>query len=328
MRKYLYIAIAAATLASCSQDETLDVQKEAIAFGEAFVGNSTRAAATDPSYTAATLKTIKVWGAVTGTNGAVEVFKDNTVSGAVGAQSVWNCSDRTQYWIPNAKYNFAAVVDAGSVTLGTDLLPASISYTASAQKDLLYAKSIEYTGKTSGNDLVKFDFAHLLSKVKFTAVNTMADTKYTFAINNLQITNSAASGTVNVPLTSPATSADWTVATGDNSDAATNFGNITGVTYQAAPAEGQTATVYECETEKFLIPEDFTTSKLNITFDLVWSYDGKEVTTESNLGGSVPVNLLPGNAYNFVISKGLNTPIQFTVETLPSWTTTQDVNVQ
>lgn len=322
MKKYLYIAIAAATLASCSQDETLDVQKEAIAFGEAFVGNSTRAAATDPSWTANTLKEIKVWGAVTGTNGnAVEVFKENTVTGTVGTQQVWECSDRTQYWIPNAKYNFAAVVDAGSVTLGTDLLPASISYTASAQKDLLYAKSIEYTGKTSGNDLVKFDFAHLLSKVKFTAVNTMADTKYTFAINNLKITNSAASGTVAV--------ANTTWAVGD-SDAVTEFGNITGVTYQAAPAEGQTATVYECETEKFLIPEDFTTSKLNITFDLVWSYDGKEVTTESNLGGSVAVNLLPGNAYNFVISKGLNTPIQFTVETLPTWTNQEalDVTVQ
>ena len=322
MKKYLYIAIAAATLASCSQDEVMEVaQKEAISFGEAFVGNATRSAATDPSYTASTLKTIKVWGAVTGTQGAVEVFADNTVTGTVGEEEVWNCTDRTQYWIPNAKYNFAAVVDGTVTDLGTDLLPATISYTASTQKDLLYSKSAEYTGKTTGNDLVKFDFAHLLSKVKFTAVNSTTDTKYTFDITGLTITNSATSGTVAVPAKT------WTVATGDGSDTPTVFGAIEGVTYQTTPAEGQTATVYECETEKFLIPEDFTTTKLNITFNLVWKYNGKEVATESNLGGSVAVNLQPGNAYNFVISKGLNTPIQFTVETLPTWTIQSNQNV-
>ena len=320
MKKYLYIALAAATLASCSQDESLDIQKEAISFGEAFVGKATRAA-TDPSYTATTLKAIKVWGAVTGTDGAVEVFKNNNVTGTVGEKSEWTCTDRTQYWIPNAKYNFAAVVD-GTVTdtdLGTDLLPATISYTASTQKDLLYAKSTEYTGKTTGNDLVKFEFAHLLSKVKFTAVNTTTDTKYTFDITGLTITNSATSGTVAVPAKT------WTVATGDGSDTPIVFGAIEGVTYQTTPAEGQTATVYECATEKFLIPENFTA--WNITFNLVWYYNGKQVATESNLGGSVAVNLQPGNAYNFVISKGLKTPIQFTVETLPTWTIQSNQNV-
>ena len=313
MKKYLYIAIAAAALASCSQDEVMDIQKEAISFGEAFVGNATRAAATDPSYTASTLKTIKVWGAVTGTQGAVEVFADNTVTGTVGENSVWICTDRTQYWIPNAKYNFAAVVDGTVTGLGTDFLPATISYTASTQKDLLYAKSAEYTGKTTGNDLVKFDFAHLLSKVKFTAVNSTTDTKYTFDITGLTITNSATSGTVAV------STKTWTVATGEGSDTPIIFGNIAGVT--------NGTTVYECKTEKFLIPEDFRTTELNITFNLVWKYNGKEVATESNLGGSVAVNLQPGNAYNFVISKGLNTPIQFTVETLPTWTIQSNQNV-
>ena len=49
MKKFLFLAIAATAFASCSQDEVMEVaQKQAISFGEAFVGNATRSI--DPSY--------------------------------------------------------------------------------------------------------------------------------------------------------------------------------------------------------------------------------------------------------------------------------------
>ena len=48
MKKYIYIALAAAAFASCSQDEALELNQEAIDFDAPFVENATRAA-TDPS---------------------------------------------------------------------------------------------------------------------------------------------------------------------------------------------------------------------------------------------------------------------------------------
>ena len=78
MKKYLYIAIAAATLASCSQDEVMEVaEKEAITFGNVFVGKSTRAAE-DPSYSNKdnVIKSFQLFGTVNNVN----IYKDVTVS--------------------------------------------------------------------------------------------------------------------------------------------------------------------------------------------------------------------------------------------------------
>ena len=48
MKKYISMALAAMALVSCSNDEFLEINQEAISFGEAFVDNATRAY--DPSY--------------------------------------------------------------------------------------------------------------------------------------------------------------------------------------------------------------------------------------------------------------------------------------
>ena len=74
--KKLFIAIAAlAAMTSCSQDEVMEVaQKQAISFGNAFVGNSTRAA-NDPSYgTSNSLKAFNVWGTVAAGQTPVPIF--------------------------------------------------------------------------------------------------------------------------------------------------------------------------------------------------------------------------------------------------------------
>ena len=88
MKKYLYIALAAATFASCSQDEVMDFNQEAISFGNAVVDNVPRAAI-DPSFgTTNKLTAFNVWGAVQGTNNNatvwVPVFANDKVSGTFG----------------------------------------------------------------------------------------------------------------------------------------------------------------------------------------------------------------------------------------------------
>ena len=46
MKKIILAAMALAALAACSKESTVDVDRAAIAFGQAFVDNSTKAAAT------------------------------------------------------------------------------------------------------------------------------------------------------------------------------------------------------------------------------------------------------------------------------------------
>lgn len=312
MKKYLYIALAAAALTSCSQDETLDIQKEAIAFGDAFVDNSTRAA-TDGSYGATNaIKSFQLYGTVNSVNIYNNVKVEDKTSAsdntAVGYNNVWYCPV-TQYWVQGANYKFAAVVDATSVTTDeTTKMPTSLSYTASTQKDMLY-QEVTTTGKpTTNGGLVAFTFNHLLAKAKFTFTNTtdhtsvQSGTTYTYDISDLKITNTYASATYNTVTKS------WDTASAET--AATEFGSIT------ALANG---TPQECTAEKLLIPG---ITSVNVSFNYTIKIGNTVIyKTTTPVTASATTNIEANKAYNFNISLGLNDKIQFTVTAAPTWAT-------
>ena len=322
MKKYLYIALAAAVLASCSQDDTLDaIQGEAISFGNAFVENSTRAA--DPSYgPSKKLTAFNVWGNVkgSGTN-AVSVFNEDNVTGTVGTNEVWTCTTKTQYWIAGATYNFAAVVNGTVASLDNEL-PKTITYVANGDNDLLYARSQQYTGLTSDNPLVKFEFAHLLSKVKFTLLNTTSNAEkvgtYTYALTDIKITNAITKGTYTVAdvatttngVTSYTVGGSWKSTNADGQ----NFESITDVTNN---------TNKDCENEKLLIP--LTDAKVSCNINLY--YGGELIQTIAKTNVSIG-SLQAGYAYNIVVSVGLTNEIRFTVEKNPSWADDKTITVQ
>ena len=306
MKKYLFIALAAATLASCSQDEVMEVaEKQAISFGNTFVENATRA--TDPSYNNDDKKVtaFKVWGnvATTTADTFVPVFAGANVVGTEYGVA-WTC-DVTQYWIYGATYDFAAVVNG---TVGSELnngLPKTISYTAN-NSDLLYAEEFDVIRQATQSEtekLVKFTFNHLLSKVKFTVSNTTPGTSndalYTYNIKSLTIKNSKSSGVYTIGGT-------W--GSYGATDSATSFGDIESV--------GSTSKI--CNSEMLLIPADFTSTKLQIGFTLEWCFNG-EIITSNPKALEASVNLEAGKAYNFTISTGLDKPIQFTVEEVEDW---------
>ena len=92
MKKIILAAMALAALAACSKETTIDVVREEIAFGNAFVDNSTKAEyATDPSYSTTSgkgvaLEKFNVYGAVNGVN----IFNGNTVSrGGAAYGAAW-----------------------------------------------------------------------------------------------------------------------------------------------------------------------------------------------------------------------------------------------
>jgi hypothetical protein len=199
MKKLFTILAVAAAVVACQKNETIALDKgEAISFGNAFVENSVRAdVANDPSLNATTFTEFKVWGTV----GGVPIYANNTVTGKVGLTdgepNIWSCAEVKQYWIKDAEYKFAALANAGTVTLGDDKLPAKTTFDATAANvDLLYAEPVARTGLATGNEPVAFTFNHLLSKVKFTVNNgSTTATGYSFKVHSI-VVNGSKTGTI------------------------------------------------------------------------------------------------------------------------------------
>lgn len=279
----------ALSLGSCSGDETInEIKGEAIAFGDAFVENSTRA--TDPSYgTNKPIDSFQVWGTVTGNTGnTVNVFngatvkKDNKAYGAA-----WTCN-QTQYWIPFATYNFMAIAH-GTVTSSDDNnMPITISYSADGSTDLLLGELTTNGIKTVNTDgtatpttgvnkdkVVNFTMSHLLSKVVFTFVNT--DTEIALKVKDITLTGTSTFGT-------------YTIATGKWNDTNTScelgFGN------EVTIEKGSNGT---SELERLVIPGTYT--NLGITF---------KVNDEGNVGEEQSITATIKGDQTFVAGQSYN----------------------
>ncbi len=300
MKKF-FIAIAAiATAAACSQNETISLDNgEAIAFGNAFVENSTRAAV-DPSYNATNLTAFNVYGAVEGVN----IFAGATVTkGTAAYGEAWAVSGATtQYWIAGANYIFDAVVDATEVVKDTNTgLPTTLKYNTNTQKDMLHQRVTTVGKPTENNGLVAFTFTHLLSKVKLTVENTTANTAtdYRYTISDISITNANLTG-------------DYAVAG--------IWSNVTAGSYSIPNITVASNTTEECAAEVLLIPG---TNLVGINFKVNVEMKSGDTwktitTTPKNYEGVIA--LTANTAYNFTISVGLDNTIQFTAKPVNSWT--------
>jgi hypothetical protein len=308
MKKTLIALAALAMLAACNKAEVLESAKgDAIAFGEAFVDNATKA--TDPTYGAVDLTKFNVYGTVTGTAGTVNIYNGDEVTGSVG-NNVWECSNE-QYWIPGASYKFAAVVDANDVAQDANMMPTSLTYQTAGQKDLLYAEATA-TGLSVGqtNAPVNFTFSHLLSKVQFTVTSNTAHTVdysgYYHEVKNIKVSNfTTGTYTINGGTWAGATPADI------------EFGNIEKITNK--DTQGKTNA-----TQMLLVPNAAT---FNVTFTVELYKNGTLLGTETK---TIPVenDLVKGNAYNFTIACAVGAPIQFKVTNDPTWSTQPDVTIQ
>lgn len=313
MKKILISMLAVAALVSCSKEESILVdQGEAIAFGNAFVDNATRAdAATDPSYSTTTgkgvaLESFNVYGAVNGVN----IFNGNLVeknSAAYGA--AWTLTGAKQYWIAGADYKFVGVVDGSSITGVTAItpdaagLPASISYTSDGATDLL-CDVVTVGNAAAPYPLVAFNYTHLLSKVKFSVKNTTASdaNNYRFVLTSAKLTNAYESGVYDV------TAKAWKV---EEMAGSKTFVLDLLTIYSAA-------TQYH-NTELLLLPGAsvgvYVKAEIQATDNgTTWKKVSEVEKTFSNV-----VTLAQATAYNFVVELGVGTEIQFTAAEMPDW---------
>ena len=334
MKKLFVGVLAIASMVACMNEETVRVQDPAaIGFEANWVENATRAdVAVDPSTTTTSLEGFDVWGFMDSPAG--KVFEGEDVTGSQGNFSYVN----TQYWIPGHDYYFAALAPMNSANWNLNTEAANIYgagivdfHNVDGTEDLLYAAKMLSTkglkaGEAPENGVVKLQFSHLLSKVKFTFTNGFDNENAKIDVKNVRM-EVPAFASINLAVENWWDNNDWTLAEGKTTLA---FGD--------ACANTGIRVKQETANERLTIPAD-ATQKYTVTFDVVFyqgavvAYEGKKTVTIEN------VALEMGKAYNFkaelnasnIMADGTELlPIVFDVEEVKDWVTaeTPDVNVQ
>lgn len=277
MKKSLVICgVAALVLASCTQNEVLEVnESRAIGFENAFVGSPVRAAIND----VAGLQAVgfNVFGAFSTDNTYKGVF-DNVDVTYEGSQ--WK-SKTTEYWQDGKSYVFQAY--SGTATATPTAKGVEFTrYTASGEEDLLSANLVKKDNvDVTDPGTVDFTFRHVLSQVKFTFTNGF-NGNVKLAISNVKINGLATIGNYTL---SEENTGTWGTLDGTSEYAPT-----------ITPADPFGASATAVTAPKIVLPQDV--ENKTVTFDLVVS--GSLEFVKQTITVKLPKYVLvEGNIYNF-----------------------------
>lgn len=188
MKKSLFVlGVAVAALASCTQNEVVDIaESNAIKF-DAFVGNPTKAVTEVDNDN---IEAFHVYGTK---NGATGFFDGDQVYES-GTADVW-IYDNLKTW-ETATYTFAAYSNGGvknaASTSNVEWNGTSLTienYDAwTEQKDLLVSIASNADALGSQNVPVQFTFKHALALIKFTIKSDLGDGNNAVKISNFTVT--------------------------------------------------------------------------------------------------------------------------------------------
>lgn len=310
MKKSLFLlGVAVAALTSCTNNEVMEVaENRAIGFSS-FVGNTTKAATEfTGSATSADIYVIGFYGENNGTLDQ-SVFKNELGS-------------TLYYWNAGKDYIFGAYADGkGGKFDGVDFDATNSkltfnNYTPST-KDLVAAVSDKVQNVTAASQgAVSLNFKHMLAQVGFT-FNTQVGQEYTLAISDIQIEKAikTAKGTYikngNV--------IKWEGNATSEDEASYTYASITDL------ANGTTNSNSEYN---LVIPQDV--SDIKVTFTASISGVGIDPAKTRDIEVVLPTTSVStweaGYKYNYTttinaddITEDLQ-PIEFIVETIPTWT--------
>lgn len=338
MKKIFLIGLtAAAMMASCSNDETVEMaQQKAISFSNAFVNNGTRSIV-DPSFTTESLSDFAVYGFTQ----KGQIFDGVKVSKGGTTSTGWSY-DNVQYWVPGNTYTFGAIAPHSVAAKVSDVtLPESatkvemkvaFTNTDAKQVDLLHAAPPQITGVTASYTTpVSMTFNHQLSKVKFSFENVVG-VDYNVKVSNVKITDAYKEGT----LTVAAAGNNWSNQTDKTLEL--NFGNVVADASSTEASFIANAATLESHNEKLMIPMGSSaiytvtfTAELykgnvllgiyphtveikNVEFKLGYCYNFKASLTHKNITGLDELNEIKfnvtsvGNWNQTESNKDLNVP--------------------
>ena len=332
MKKLFISVLAIASLVACNTEEVLVQQgNPAIGF-ESIVDNATRAE--DPSITADDLTGFIVWAFMDEAAGVV--FNAEDVEKGANGYTYTNI----QYWIPGHDYYFAALApmdsknwklttkDENGDYIANEYGAGVVSFTnVNGTEDLLYAaKTVSTQNMAAGQDMekVKFQFNHLLSKVKFTFTNGFTNNNAYIDVKNVRMVVPQ-SGSINLAQADWWSTNQWKNLEGETT---LSFGDACDKT---APSVSQVAA-----NERLTIPAD-ADQAYEVTFEVqLYMGDVAAFNEPKTLTATVNgVALEIGKAYNFkttidasnISPDGVELqPIVFDVEKVNEWVEAGDVD--
>ena len=337
MKKIFLMGLAtAAMLASCSQDETVEMAQNtrAISFNNAFVDNATRSVV-DPSFKKENLGNFAVYGFTQ----SGQIFDGVTVTSADNG-STWTY-DPIQYWVEGNQYAFAAIAPAfvsvsGETLHGNSVADYKVGMTVSfkndGKTDLLYANGGAFNADETfmaSIQPVSLTFKHQLSKVKFSFSNNVSGA-YNIKVTNVKITDAKSSGTLTV-----STAADnaWSNVTGNDLELSFGAAGTTDVNTADAIAFGDEVETYN---EQLMIPTASTES-YTVTFTVELLSGTVSMGTYNHTATIEGVELKLGYCYDFAAELNAENivvdpddpdaelkPIEFTVNEISDWINTDE----
>lgn len=356
-KRMILLGMAVATLASCTNEEVMEMaENRAIGF-TTFVNNNTRTA----DITNADISAFWVFGNYADDPNTVNVFNNVKVNGTGAGEAnskTWS-SEQTAYWQKDKIYQFAAYAN-GTAKLETGVAfdPAgkTLKFTAYSvgDNDLIAGLA---TGKSwNGTDTpekVAFSFKHMLSKITFTFKTKAADT-YIMNVTGLKIALasnvSSATGaadpvkTANGSLgTNDATPVSWETTTNTTTGEYT-YEEISDYADGTADASGYFS---KSTTGQYVIPQ--ANENLYATFTVKMSSQGTDqsgnpITVELGsrtftvslkyASGETAEPWKPGMHYNYIAEVNPDhvtddmKPIEFTVQTVDGWKDPKDITTE
>lgn len=324
MKKILFMSMAAtALLASCSQDETVDMPQNSAAIQfKTFVNKSTRGA--DDDITTALLSSFKVWGLMSKDGATGQPFAGTEVT---KSGDNWGYTTPV-YWEDGYNYSFVAIAPttakgSGSITFNA---PSTVGQYGSitfengdGTTDLIYDIDGTYAttpvSTATQPEAIDFTFNHLLSRVKFAFTNGMDDGSV-INVTDVQITNANTKGEAALA----ESNATWSLAA-DNSTAALSFGSV------LEAESGFNANEQKMTDHKYMIPATSEGQTYTVTFTVTRTHNGVTDTYEHEVELPNTVNLEAGNSYQFSATLNAETidpdtelyPIVFDVIEVTEW---------
>lgn len=281
MKKFLFLAMAAAAMVSCSQNEEIEnaAQKAEIKLGTV-VSNTTRATVTD----LAELKKEGVGFTVYAYNSGAKEFADAAAADmgafiangkkATFSSNAWNIDGAPYYWPLTDNIHFFAYGNPGTGALnyvdptGSNKYP-TLTYTVAgvdAQTDLVVASATDQTYTKAGTSGVTLQFAHVLTQINF---KIKTDDDNTYKLKTLSISGVKSKGTY-----------DFEKQTWGAQDVA--------ATYEYAITEPDGKVVTKAGTDIasawMLMPQDMPTAEnivaINVSYD-IFNAEGSKIASAS-----------------------------------------------
>lgn len=325
-KSFFVLGVAVAALASCTNEEVVDMpQSRAIQFGT-FVNHSTRSSVTET--TKENFNKFFVFGNY-GEGTWTPVYTNVAVNGGtVGDQTTW-IPELTAYWRANQKYNFGAYSNGGNklddakFDAGTQKLTFP-NYTPNNDNDLIVAipKTVNSNEDPAANDQVGLSFQHMLSQVKFTFKNTDSP-DYIMKISDIKV-NAVKNCEGSATYDASALILTWDTTAGTKAEY--DFGELVDI------AEDFDETTHS--TTCFVIPQN--NEQLEVSFTATFSDEAGEIKSSRFKGklaytgtteGTKQHEWTPGFRYNYTVTINGSTVnpdlqeqvIKFQVDAVKEW---------